>query len=41
MGDATISTKVLNGFLTLMVGILVCILIGVVICLILAAVGIL
>ena len=41
MGDVTISTKVLNGFLTLMVGILVCILIGVVICLILAAVGIL
>lgn len=41
MGEATISTRVLNGFLTLMVGVLVCILIGVVICLILAAFGIL
>ncbi|WP_255352048.1 hypothetical protein [Cellulophaga sp. Hel_I_12] len=39
MEDVTISTKVLNGFLTLMVGVLVIILIGVVICLILAAFG--
>lgn len=33
-------TKVLNGFLTLMVGVLVLILIAVVVCLILAAFGI-
>lgn len=41
MEEVTISTKVLNGFLTLMVGILVVILLGVVVCLILAAFGIL
>lgn len=41
MENVTISTRVLNGFLTLMVGVLVCILIGVVICLILTALGIL
>lgn len=41
MSEVAIGTKVLNGFLTLMVGILVCILIGVVVCLLLAAVGIL
>ena len=39
--DVTIGTRVLNGFLTLMVGILICILIGVVVCLILTAFGIL
>ncbi|ADV49316.1 hypothetical protein Celal_2019 [Cellulophaga algicola DSM 14237] len=41
MEDVTISTRVLNGFLTLMVGVLVLILIGVVVCLILTALGIL
>ena len=41
MREVTISTRVLNGFLTLMVGVLVCILAAVVICLVLAAVGIL
>ncbi len=41
MREVTISTRVLNGFLTLMVGVLVIILSGVVICLILAAFGIL
>lgn len=35
MEDVTIGTKVLNGFLTLMVGVLILILIAVVICLIL------
>lgn len=41
MEDVTIGTRVLNGFLALMVGILICILIGVVVCLILTAFGIL
>lgn len=40
MEDVTLGTKVLNGFLTLMVGVLVLILIAVVVCLILAAFGI-
>lgn len=40
MEEVTMGTKVLNGFLTLMVGVLVLILIAVVVCLILAAFGI-
>ncbi len=39
MEEITFGTRVLNGFLSLMVVILVCILIGVVVCLILAAFG--
>lgn len=35
MEDVTLSTKVLNGFLTLMVGVLILILIAVIVCLIL------
>ncbi|MDP5229343.1 MAG: hypothetical protein NWQ38_03035 [Cellulophaga sp.] len=40
MEEVSMGTKVLNGFLTLMVGVLVLILIAVVVCLILAAFGI-
>lgn len=40
MEDVTTGTKVLNGFLTLMVGVLVIILIAVVVCLVLAAFGV-
>jgi hypothetical protein len=39
MEEVAMGTKVLNGFLTLMVGVLVIILIGVIVCLILAAFG--
>lgn len=39
MNNLTIGTQILNGFLRLMVGILVCILVGVVVILGMAAIG--
>lgn len=40
MEELTFATKVLNGFLRLMVFVLICILLGVGVCLVLAAFGI-